>query len=160
MADNVVLIVSVPATIARVPSERISASDGLLRSNPASSACTRLGHNKHKADRVATDAYKVVVEVLGGRHAVQTFFGHVVAEISQRQSIGLPGGNQMHHRRNPGDLGDDVRDARDSNIRHETTVMGGRTYMTPLSTMPLMSCVSPSRNSSNPPLNLLQVSQE
>lgn len=37
MAANVVLIVSVPATMASVPSERISATEGLHRSDPSSS---------------------------------------------------------------------------------------------------------------------------
>ena len=34
--------------------------------------------------------------------------------------------------------------------------VGEKTYMTPLSTVPLKSWVSPSRRSSNPPPNLLQ----
>lgn len=37
----------------------------------------------------------------------------------------------------------------------ETKRQGGKTYVTPLSTMPLISRASPSRKSSKPPPNLL-----
>ena len=99
----------------------------------------------------------MIIQVLGGRSALETFAGHVVAKISQCQGVILPPGNIFQARGDPRNLGDDVGDTGKLSTLNEKRKEGGKkTYITPLSTMSLRFWVSPSRKSSKPPPNLLK----
>ena len=52
--------------------------------------------------------HKVVIQILGDMPANQTFTGHVVAKISQCQSIISQSGDPVYDGGDPRDLGDDV----------------------------------------------------